>query len=333
MADTFANLNPAQRAAATAPDGALLILAGAGTGKTQTVIARAAALLEHTPPENIIAVTFTNKAANELKARLRRLRLSKAIVDKLLACTFHSLGLQILRRDAAAINLEKNFTIIGQGEQLAIVRKASRNVVSVEKMAPPDLLAAISRVKGEALSAAEFSRRALNNRDQMIAAVYRKYQEALRLRGVVDFDDLLLLAYLLLTQCAAARDYWTNRCRHLIVDEFQDTSDLQYKIVKALAQKWGNVCVVGDDDQSIYSWRGAAPKHILHFAEDWPGAKIITLRENYRSTSAILKVANAVIAGNLARHPKELFSSKSGGALPRLLECADPDSEATLIAG
>ncbi|GHS99283.1 DNA helicase [Planctomycetales bacterium] len=327
-----APLNAAQREAVAVPSGALLLLAGAGTGKTHTVIARIAALLEHTPPENILAVTFTNKAAGELKARLRQTLSRRQTADRLLACTFHSLGLQIIRRDAAAVGLEKNFTIAGTGEQLALVRQAARHVNTLARLSPPDLLTRLSRLKGAALSPAEFSRQAFSESDAALAAVYRKYQERLRLRGVVDFDDLLLLAYQLLTQNAAVRDYWTTRFRQIIVDEFQDTSELQYRLVKTLAQKWGNVCVVGDDDQSIYSWRGAAPQHLLNFARDWDDAKIIFLRENYRSTNAILKVANAVIANNQQRHAKELFSSRDGGA-PRLWECADPESEAKQIAG
>ncbi|MBP5233367.1 MAG: UvrD-helicase domain-containing protein [Planctomycetes bacterium] len=258
------SLNPAQREVALAREGAVLALAGAGTGKTHTVTARIAGLIaDGTAPENILAVTFTNKAAGEMKARLRAMVPKRVSLDKMLACTFHSLCVRILRRDPAAAGLPPHFTIISQGEQIGVIRKAARHVHGLALARPEELLAAVGRVKSAGLTPEEFSLRALEEEDVALASVYRKYQEAMRLRGVVDFDDLLLFALRVLR--TPAGDYWAERFQQIVVDEFQDTSAIQYSLVKELARKWGNLCVVGDDDQSIYSWRGAVPGNILDF--------------------------------------------------------------------
>jgi DNA helicase-2/ATP-dependent DNA helicase PcrA len=335
----LATLNPAQRAAAQTTRGAVLALAGAGTGKTHTVIARLAHLVaEGADPEKILAVTFTNKAAAELKARLKAQsggansssRGAKVGAEKILACTFHSLCVHILRRDGAEIGLPPHFTIIDQSEQVAIIRKAMRHIHGAGAPKPEALLSRLSSVKGDGWAPEEYSLRAIEPEDEVLAVLYRKYQETLRLRGVTDFDDLLLGAWKILNGGGAGAAYWRDKFEFIMVDEFQDTSDLQYRIVKKLAEKSGNLCVVGDDDQSIYSWRGAAPQNILDFAQHWQGAKVVALQENYRSTNEILQVANAVIAHNSARHPKQLLSRRSG-AKPRLLECDDRDNEAATI--
>ena len=324
------SLNPAQREVVLAKTGAVLALAGAGTGKTHTVIARIAGLIaDGIAPENILAVTFTNKAAGEMKTRLRRMLPRAVKLDKMYACTFHSLCVRILRRNPEAVGLNPYFTIIDQGEQVGIIRKVSRHVHGATTGKPDDLLSAVSRIKSQGLTPDEFALRAFTPEEVALSCVYRKYQEAMRLRGVVDFDDLLLLALRILQ--TPAGEYWSDRFRQIVVDEFQDTSEIQYSIVKLLARKWGNLCVVGDDDQSIYSWRGAVPGNILHFGTQWPGAKIIYLQENYRSRNSILKVANAVIEVNTARHKKTLFSNLGEGELPRLRECDNQQDEAQFV--
>lgn len=326
----LAALNPAQREVVLAKTGAVLALAGAGTGKTHTVTARIAGLIaDGIAPTNILAVTFTNKAAGEMKTRLRKMLPKSVSLDQMYACTFHSLCVRILRRNPEVVGMNPYFTIIDQGEQIGIIRKAARNVHGAGTSKPEDLLASVSRVKSTGLTPEQFAIRALEENDVALSCIYRKYQEAMRLRGVVDFDDLLLMALQILE--TPAGDYWRERFKQIVVDEFQDTSEIQYRIVKLLARKWGNLCVVGDDDQSIYSWRGAVPGNILHFGEQWHGAKIIYLQENYRSRNAILKLANAVIEVNTARHKKTLFSNLGEGSRPRLLECENQEGEAQTV--
>ncbi len=325
-------LNPKQREVAATTEGAVLALAGAGTGKTHTVISRIANIIgSGTSPENILAVTFTNKAAAELKERLKK-SLPKHIDLKLLiASTFHSLALRIIRRDAELIGYKKYFSIADQGEQYSIIRKAARHVVGCSKLRPEEMLSEISRLKSKGIDHKEFALQAIDDWEISLASVYRKYQDQLRFRNAMDFDDLLLKSLELLKNHRSPREYWQNRFRYIIVDEFQDTSGIQNEFIRLLAEKWGNLCVVGDDDQSIYSWRGALPENILKFHHNWRNAKVIYLEENYRSTNAILRTANAVIKNNTDRHEKELWSNLGEGNKVRYIECHDQQHEAEYI--
>lgn len=332
MSRFLEGLNPRQRQVAEATEGPVLALAGAGTGKTHTVIARIANIISRgIDPENILAVTFTNKAAGELKERLKKTLGSRVDLSKMIASTFHSLCVQIIRRDSEALGYKRSFSIADQGEQYSIVRKAARFVHGCSKLKPDEMLGEISRLKSRGLTPEQFSLRAIEDWEMSLASVYRRYQEALRLRNVMDFDDLLLKALLLLRQHEPARLYWQERFRYIVVDEFQDTSEIQYDLVCLLAGKWRNLCVVGDDDQSIYSWRGAVPRNILEFPQKWSGATVVNLEENYRSTNNILKCANAVIGNNTNRHEKTLWSSLGDGVGVRLLEFEDQDEEAQQI--
>ncbi len=325
-------LNPKQREVAKTLEGPVLALAGAGTGKTHTVIARIANIIGRgTPPSNILAVTFTNKAAGELKERLKK-TLGKSIdLSEMIASTFHSLCVQIIRRDAKVLGYKKAFSIADQSEQYSIIRKAARHVHGCSKLKPEDMMGEISKLKSRGISYDQFALRAIDEWELSLASVYRKYQEALKLRNTMDFDDLLIKSLELLQKHSPAREYWQNRFKYIIVDEFQDTSEIQNKLVSLLAQKWKNICVVGDDDQSIYSWRGAVPENILNFHHKWAGAKVVYLEENYRSTNNILKAANAVIGNNTQRHQKTLWSSLGDGVEVRLLEMQDQQFEAEYI--
>lgn len=332
MSRFLKGLNPRQREVAQTLEGPVLALAGAGTGKTHTVIARIANIIGRgTPPRNILAVTFTNKAAGELKDRLKKTLGKNIDLSEMIASTFHSLCVQIIRRDAKALGYKKAFSIADQSEQYSIVRKASRYVHGCSKLKPEDMLSEISKLKSRGISHDQFALRAINEWEMSLASVYRKYQEALKLRNTMDFDDLLLKSLELLQKHQPSSEYWQNRFRYVIVDEFQDTSEIQNKLVSILAGKWKNICVVGDDDQSIYSWRGAVPENILSFHHKWHGAKVVYLEENYRSTNNILKAANAVISNNTQRHEKTLWSSLGDGSEVRLLEMQDQQQEAEYI--
>ena len=334
MSRFLKGLNPKQFEVAQATEGPVLALAGAGTGKTHTVIARIANIIDRgTPPENILAVTFTNKAAAEMKERLKKTLGRGADLSKMIASTFHSLCVQIIRRDAKALGYKHTFTIADQGEQYSVIRKAARFVHGCSKLKPEDMLAEISRLKSKGLTHEQFALRAIDEEELSLASVYRRYQEALRLRNTLDFDDLLLKSLELLQKHEPAREYWQNRFRYIVVDEFQDTSEIQYKLVSLLAGRWKNICVVGDDDQSIYSWRGAVPGNIIEFPAKWFGARVVHLEENYRSTNRILKAANAVIANNAQRHEKSLWSSLGEGEAVRLLEMEEQEHEAEHIVG
>ena len=327
-------LNPKQKEVAQNIDGAVLALAGAGTGKTHTIIARIANLISQgVNPRNILAVTFTNKAAGELKERLRKTLPKKVKLKDLIASTFHSLAVQIIRRDAVLLGYKKYFSIADQAEQYSIIRKVSRNVRGCSKLRPEEMLSQISNLKSKGISHEEFAIRAIDDWEISLASVYRRYQDQLRLRNTMDFDDLLLKSLHLLKEHESPRKYWQNRFKYITVDEFQDTSNIQNELIKILAEKWKNICVVGDDDQSIYSWRGAVPENILRFHHTWQGAKVIYLEENYRSTNAILQTANMLIKNNTDRHDKELWSNLGTGNSVRLIECEDQQHEAAYIVG
>ena len=288
----MSGLNPAQQEAVNTLAGPMLVLAGAGSGKTRVVTFRIVNLIKHkTRPERILAVTFTNKAAAEMQERIGGL-LGK-LKERPQISTFHSHCVRVLRRHARKLGYPERFAIYDRGDQESLARGVLREIrVSSEMLRPADLLFQISRWKTHALRPAEASKAANSDKEHLAAMGYRRYQKSLQNAGAMDFDDLLLLTEELFRKHAAARQEEAALFDHVLVDEYQDTSGVQYRIIKALATEHRNLCVVGDDDQSIYGWRGAEVQHILRFNHDWPDAKVIHLLENYRSTAAILEIAN-----------------------------------------
>ncbi|HET7292603.1 MAG TPA: UvrD-helicase domain-containing protein [Vicinamibacteria bacterium] len=329
MSALLDGLNPAQREAVLATEGPVLILAGAGSGKTRVIVHRIAHLVldKGVPSERILAVTFTNKAADEMRSRVEAL-LGGSPRTWLL--TFHSFCVRLLRREARAAALPPGFVIWDEDDQLAAVRQALKELDLNEKLHPPRrALARISARKnsGRALeeAAAESAGEALQAR---IAA---RYAAILERAGALDFDDLLLRGVALLEADAAVREGWRRRFPYVLVDEYQDTNRAQYELVRLLAGDSGNLTVVGDEDQSIYSWRGAELRNILDFERDFPGARLLRLEENYRSSQAILDAAAALVAHNVKRKGKTLRAMRTGGAPVRLHACSDEFEEAAFV--
>ena len=330
MLDT---LNDAQREAVTTESGPLLVLAGAGTGKTRVVTFRIARLISKgIKPERILAVTFTNKAANEMKERIQSL-LPKSVKETPEISTFHSLCVRILRRQIQHLGYPQKFAIYDAGDQESIARKALREInVPGTALKPSELLYHISRWKMASVHPPEAATLARSDQEHLAAAAYRRYQKTLKASGAVDFDDLLLLTEQLFRTSREACREEAGRFDHVLVDEYQDTNGSQYRIVKALAIGHKNLCVVGDDDQSIYGWRGAEVQHILRFKDDWPTARVVRLVTNYRSTSEILDLANRIIRYNKVRHDKTLIAARQGGEKPRIRQFDTETDEAKLIA-
>ena len=322
-------LNAPQREAVTTLAGPLLVLAGAGTGKTRVVTCRIAALIRRrTRPERILAVTFTNKAAGEMQQRAQAL-LGRQTTTKPEISTFHSLCVRILRRHIRRLGYPEHFGICDRGDQESIARTALRDMkVPNESLRPGDLIYLVGQWKSRGLKPEAAESAATTDREALAAAGYRRYQKALRAAGSVDFDDLLLLVQDLFESHDDVRQEEAKRFDHLLIDEYQDTSGSQYRIVQALADGHRNLCVVGDDDQSIYGFRGAEVEHILRFKTDWPDAKVVRLEDNYRSRPEILAMANSLIAYNKNRHEKVLRASRGPGERPRILQFQDETAEA-----
>ncbi len=325
-------LNPAQHDAVTTLSGPLLVLAGAGTGKTRVVTHRIAELIRHgTRPSRILAVTFTNKAAAEMQQRAAAL-LGKHLKEKPEISTFHSLCVRILRRHAPRLGYPAQFAIYDRGDQESVARAALREIkVADELLRPGDLVSIIGRWKTGRVRPEQAAAVAQTDKEHLASMAYRRYQNALKQAGAVDFDDLLLCTEELFERFADARTAEASRFAHLLIDEYQDTNAVQYRIVKALAIAHRNLCVVGDDDQSIYGWRGAEVAHILRFKHDWPEAKVVRLEENYRSTAAILGLANRLIKFNRQRHDKTLLPARPGGEKPLIMQCPDEMAEAKMV--
>ena len=330
-------LNPPQRDAVKTLSGPLLVLAGAGTGKTRVVTYRIAELIRHgTAPDRILAVTFTKKAAEEMRERATELLGSRRKRSKTEAMpevsTFHSLCVRILRRHADTLGYPKNFTICDRSEQESVARAALREVKApTDALRPADFLGMVGRWKMRSVRADRASQFAETDRELLAAVAYRRYQNALKASGAVDFDDLLLLTEELFTSSPKIRRDEAARFDHIMIDEYQDTNQSQYQIVRGLAMGHRNLCVVGDDDQSIYAWRGAEVTHILRFQKDWPDAKVVRLEDNYRSTEAILSYANTLIVFNRHRHEKKLRAARRGGDRPRVLQCPDETAESEQV--
>jgi len=309
---SFDDLNPAQRAAVLAPDGPLLILAGAGSGKTRVLTYRIAYLLAERKamPESTLAVTFTNKAAAEMRERVAALLGGGRFPW---VSTFHSACARILRQDAAALGFERNFTILDESDSMAVIRRVLEDAQLADSPPPEAVRARIDQAKNEAMFPEQLAEAAASTRDRALARVYALYQERLRAMNALDFGDLLLMTHRLFETDAAALARWQERAGHLLVDEYQDTNHVQYMLVRALSAASGNICVVGDEDQSIYKWRGADIRNILDFERDFSNASIFKLEQNYRSTKTILAAAGGVIQNNRERKPKRLWTENEAG--------------------
>ena len=328
------HLNAAQRDAVSTLSGPLLVLAGAGTGKTRVVTYRIAELIKHgVSPDRILAVTFTNKAAGEMQERAAELLGKRRKGQrKPEISTFHSLCVRVLRRHITRLGYPAQFAIYDRGDQESLARAALRDIrVPGEVLRPSDLINFISRWKTASVRPADAVALAASDKEHLAAMAYRRYQRALKAAGAVDFDDLLLCTEELFATAPDALAAEAGRFSHLLIDEYQDTNGAQYRIVKALAAPHRNLCVVGDDDQSIYGWRGAEVTHILRFNRDWPEAKVVRLEENYRSCGAILEMANRLIVFNRHRHDKVLRAFREAGEPPRVLQFPDETTEANQV--
>lgn len=326
------SLNAAQQAAVETLTGPLLVLAGAGTGKTRVVTYRIARLIKSgVLPDRILAVTFTNKAAREMLERVSALLPKRDDKKKPEISTFHSLCVRILRRKIHLLGFPNQFSIYDRGDQESVARQVLRDVkMSSSSFRPGDFLKQISEWKSAGIRPSKAKEAAQYSKDFLCAIAYTSYQERLRDLGAVDFDDILLLTEELFERFPEALDEEAARFDRILVDEYQDTNMSQYRIIKGLAEQHRNLCVVGDDDQAIYGWRGAEVRHILNFKRDWPDAKTIRLEENYRSTHQILTWANRLIAFNMERHEKQLHSIVQGEP-PHIMQCKDGDVEAKQV--
>ncbi|HEV7499010.1 MAG TPA: UvrD-helicase domain-containing protein, partial [Vicinamibacteria bacterium] len=324
-------LNPAQREAVSTTAGPLLVLAGAGTGKTRVITTRIAYLIAlGVDPASILAVTFTNKAAGEMRERVKQLAGDKA--KGITVGTFHAFCAQVLREHGHVLGLAKKFTICDASDQLSAVKSAMRELrVHETTMQPGAVLARLSLAKNRMETAEGFLAAGTGGRDQLVGSVWQRYREFLARTRSLDFDDLLLETVRLLREHEEVRAHYRRRYRYLLVDEYQDTNHPQYEIVKQIGGEHRNVCVVGDDDQSIYGWRGADIQKILGFHHDFEGAKVVRLQTNYRSTRPILDAANSVIRKNASRHDKELESARGHGEPVRFTRLKDETAEAQFV--
>lgn len=325
-------LNDQQRAAVIHRGGPLLVLAGAGSGKTRVITHRIASLIhDGAPPESILALTFTNKAANEMRERVKKMIGAKA--KTVLLSTFHSLGLRLLRQHAREAGLRRDFVIYGEGDQSSLVRTLIReHPQSKEKFDPSILLARISRLKNKSAAGGEASAVFGDKYDLIFQDIYERYHQALRACQAVDFDDLILRPIQMLETNKPILAAVQKRWRHILVDEYQDTNAGQYRLLKLLAGDGKSLCAVGDDDQSIYGWRGAEVDNILRFERDFPRSTVVKLEQNYRSTQTILDAAYHVIQNNAKRQAKRLWTRSKGGLNIDAFMARDETDEAKTIA-
>jgi ATP-dependent DNA helicase UvrD/PcrA len=329
----LADLNPAQREAVVATEGPLLVIAGAGSGKTRVLTYRVAHLINAigAQPNEILAITFTNKAAGEMRERLERLlgRSGRG----LWILTFHAACGRILRREAQRLGYRSNFTIYDQADQIRLVKQCLEELErDPKRFTPRGIHNQISHAKDRLIQPDEYSNQVQSFYDQTVADVYQLYQRRLFASNAVDFDDLLMLTVDVLERFPEAREKWQRAFRYILVDEYQDTNHAQYRLLQLLAVQHRNVCAVGDPDQSIFAFRGADINNILDFERDFPGTRTIALEQNYRSTNSILEAANAVIANNRERKPKELWSELGDGDPVRVVEVEDEHAEARFVA-
>jgi ATP-dependent DNA helicase UvrD/PcrA len=336
MENLLEKLNPEQRLAAETTEGPVLILAGAGTGKTRALTFRMANLIaKGTPAEAILAVTFTNKAAEEMQTRVSDLLLRAGVPpERPWISTFHSLCARLLRREAVHAGLAKDFAIYDDDDQLAAVRLVMAKLqIDDEALTPRNVLSRISFAKNHAQTPEQVRAEAFGPDTRKVADIYAGYETLLKQSKAVDFDDLLLRSARLLREVAEVRERWRKRFAYLHVDEYQDTNRVQYELLRMLTNERQNVCVVGDEDQSIYRWRGADVSILLSFSQDFPAAKVIRLERNYRSTQKILDAAGAVVANNPDRLGKTLRAENEAGGNLRYFEARDAQAEAEFVAG
>lgn len=330
--DILTTLNPAQREAVEAIKGPVLILAGPGSGKTRVITHRVAYLVKvcGISPHHIMAVTFTNKAAREMRERLEEL-LGQAI-EALTLGTFHAICARILRREGKAIGLESSFVIYDEDDQLRLVKQVLEELnLDPKQYAPQTLRSAIDAAKSRLISPEDYADQVSSYFEEIVHRVYQRYQQLLNQGQAVDFDDLLMKTVQLFHGHPKILTRYQSRYVHILVDEFQDTNIAQYELIKQLAGKYRNLCVVGDPDQSIYSWRFADLRNILSFEKDYPEAKVVLLEQNYRSTKTILEVASDVISVNVLRKPKKLWTENEDGAPVAIIESYNAEEEAQSV--
>jgi DNA helicase-2/ATP-dependent DNA helicase PcrA len=330
--DVLSQLNPAQRQAAEAINGPVLVLAGPGSGKTRVISHRIAYLIKvcGISPRRIMAVTFTNKAAREMESRLNSL--VSGSVKELTLGTFHAICARILRQDGRATGIEPGFIIYDREDQLSIIKQAIKEAgLDPKQHNPSAILSAISSAKSRVIMPATFIQHATSYFEQVVGRVYEKYQQLLRRSNALDFDDLLMEVVQLFSSQPEVLAKYQQRYLHIMVDEFQDTNLVQYQLVKQLAGRHRNICVVGDPDQSIYSWRSADLRNILSFEKDYPEARVVMLEQNYRSTKTILETASGIISANKERKPTQLWTENEPGELVTIVETYSQQEEAQFV--
>lgn len=333
MMDLLDTLNPRQKEAVTHGSGPLLVIAGAGSGKTRVLTYRIAYLIKHgsVRPDQILAVTFTNKAAQEMKERVSQL--VGGIAQGIWVSTFHSTCVRILRAHAAKLGYQANFQIFDTSDQLVVIREVLKELnLDPKRFDPRALLSAISSAKNELLGPQEYDGKVADFWERQVSRVYQSYQQKLEENNAFDFDDLIMKTVELFRTNPHVCASYQDRFRYILVDEYQDTNHAQYQLVNLLAAKYQNLCVVGDDDQSIYAFRGADIRNILDFERDFPNAKVIRLEQNYRSTQNILTAANQLIAHNVERKGKNLFTSNGDGEKLKFYQASDERQEAAFVA-
>ena len=332
MTDILANLNAAQKEAVETIAGPVLILAGPGSGKTRVIIHRIAYLINvcGVSSRNIIAVTFTNKAAREMQERLSQLAATAS--QGITMGTFHAICAKILRMEGNAIGIDRGFVIYDQADQLSLVKRSMAELnLDPKQYSPAAILGQISTAKSKAYKPKDYIQRGRSYFEEVVGRVYERFQERLKASNALDFDDLLMRTVELFAAHEEVLERFQSRYVHVMVDEFQDTNTVQYTLVKMLADKYRNLCVVGDPDQSIYSWRSADLRNILSFEKDYPDAKTIILAQNYRSTKTIIESASAVIAASKQRRAKQLFTENEKGAPVTLAEAYNEQEEAQFV--
>ncbi len=334
-------LNEAQERAVTTTDGPVLIVAGAGAGKTRVITHRILNLIKKgAEPRSILAITFTNKSAKEMRDRVsalltddKGLNLPISMTSRPFVSTFHALGVHIIRENAGLLGLTRHFTIYDRSDSKKVIKESMiQSSVDPKKFEPGTVLNMISRAKGEGFGRLEYADHAKDFTEEMVAGIWEKYEAILAKEKALDFDDLLLKTAQLLGRNEAVRKHYSSTWKYIHVDEYQDTNRVQYQIVKYLAEEHRNICVVGDADQNIYSWRGATIENILNFEKDYPEATVITLEKNYRSTKTILAAANNVIEKNRMRKKKTLYTDNDHGDKISLLVSYTDADEARMIA-
>src|SRR5437762_6029473 len=329
----LADLNPVQREAVLTTEGPLLVIAGAGSGKTRVLTYRVAHLIAAcgVKPNEILAITFTNKAAGEMRSRLEGLLGGTA--RRIWILTFHAACGRLLRREAERLGYRSNFTIYDSADQVRLTKACLEELErDPKRFVPRGIHAQISNAKNQLVGPDEYMARVSSFYDQTVAEVYQLYQRRLHGSNAVDFDDLLMLTVEILERFPDAAKKWRNAFRYVLVDEYQDTNHAQYRLLQLVAAEHRNVCAVGDPDQSIYSFRSADIRNVLEFERDFPGARTIALEQNYRSTNSILEAANGVISNNRERKPKNLWSELGDGDPVRVVEVEDEHAEARYVA-